>query len=52
MRALNRLDQEKVLLSSKKIKTKNRKFSNEIIVIAYTQIVLRINDAMRSITKK
>jgi len=47
-------DQGKVLLSSAQIKNKKiDNFPNEIIVIAYiSQIVLRINDAMRSITKK
>ncbi|MBH76407.1 MAG: hypothetical protein CMP68_04660 [Flavobacteriales bacterium] len=47
-------DQGKVLLSSSQIKNKKiDNFPGEIIVIAYiSQIVLRINDAMRSITKK
>jgi len=47
-------DQGKVLLSSGQIKNeKIENFPNEIIVIAnISQIVLRINDAMRSITKK
>ena len=47
-------DQGKVLLSSKQIQNKNIKtLPNELIVLSYTSnIVLRINDAMRSITKK
>ena len=47
-------DQGKVLLSSEQIKNKNpHDFPNEFIIISYTsQIVQRINDAMRSITKK
>tara|TARA_B100001559_G_C16225007_1_gene495156 strand:+ start:122 stop:700 length:579 start_codon:yes stop_codon:yes gene_type:complete len=47
-------DQGKVLLSSKQIKNKKpSNFPNELIIISYTsQIVLRINDAMRAITKK
>ncbi len=47
-------DQGKVLLSSGQMKNKKiENFPNEIIVIAHiSQIVLRINDAMRSITKK
>ena len=47
-------DQGKVLLSSEQIKNKNpNDFPNELIIISYTsQIVQRINDAMRSITKK
>ena len=47
-------DQGKVMLSSEQIQ--NKKISNlpkELIIISYTsQIVLRINDAMRSLTKK
>ena len=47
-------DQGKVMLSSEQIK--NKKISNlpkELIIISYTsQIVRRINDAMRSLTKK
>ena len=47
-------DQGKILLSSKQIKNKKpNNFPNELIIISYTsQIVLRINDAMRAITKK
>lgn len=47
-------DQGKILLSSEQVKNKNIKtLPNELIVISYaSQIVLRINDAMRSITKK
>ncbi len=47
-------DQGKILLTSEQIKNKQiNNFPNELIVISYTsQIVLRINDAMRSITKK
>ena len=47
-------DQGKVLLSSEQIKNKNpHDFPNEFIIISYTsQIVQRINDAMRAITKK
>ncbi len=47
-------DQGKVLLSSEQIKNKKpHDFPNELIIISYTsQIVLRINDAMRAITKK
>lgn len=47
-------DQGKVMLSSEQIQ--NKKISNlpkELIIISYTsQIVRRINDAMRSLTKK
>jgi len=47
-------DQGKILLSSEQIKNKNpHDFPNEFIIISYTsQIVQRINDAMRAITKK
>lgn len=47
-------DQGKIMLSSEQIQ--NKKISNlpkELIIISYTsQIVRRINDAMRSLTKK
>ncbi len=47
-------DQGKVLLSSEQIKNnKLSNFPNELIIISYTsQIVKRINDAMRALTKK
>lgn len=47
-------DQGKVLLSSEQIMNKKpHNFPTELIIISYTsQIVQRINDAMRAITKK
>jgi len=47
-------NQGKVLLSSKQIQNKNIKnLPQELIVVSYTsKIVLKLNDAMRSITKK
>jgi len=47
-------DQGKVLLSSEQINNKKtHNFPTELIIISYTsQIVQRINDAMRAITKK
>lgn len=47
-------DQGKVLLSSEQIKNKKPyELPTELIIISYTsQIVQRINDAMRAITKK